>query len=277
MENDVIIVGAGMGGLSAGAFLAMEGKKVLILEKHDKPGGYVGSFARAPKPPYEMNFLEKISFGITSLFRKRTFLKYGRKHSVKVLERLFRDKTLASIIWAYYPIHSLVFLAHAFGWEMIRRDENYYPEGGLQAIPDATVKVLRKNGGEVLFNSKVERILVKDGGAVGVKCADGREYHSDIVISNAPIHHTLSKLLEKELGLEELRAEVEKREARALESRQSARALMVTLTMLTSYPPKGSVTLVLTVTFLWLSLQKTENMFVSVLFALNVFNDAGRA
>ena len=45
-KYDVIIIGAGMGGLSAGAFLAKEGKTVLILEKHNKPGGYVTSFSR---------------------------------------------------------------------------------------------------------------------------------------------------------------------------------------------------------------------------------------
>lgn len=290
-----------MGGLSAGAFLAREGKTVLILEKHNKPGGYVTSFSTKgytfdsaifhltemapgrtipqfikfwggevgatkiqykfryfigdkeylidgknaeedlinyfpkesrsiqkffwisrrmldeamgqgpPKPPYEMTLFEKISFGITSLFKKRVFLKYYSKHSVKMLESLFRDKRLASIIWAYYPIHSLVFFAHAYGWEMVRRDENYYPEGGMQAIPDATVKALEKSGGKLLLNSVVEKILVGDKRAVGVRCRDGSEHYAEIVISNAPIHHTLYRLLKDEPGLEKLRAEVEKR------------------------------------------------------------------
>ena len=37
IENtyDVIIVGAGLGGLTTGAKLSREGKKVLVLEKHD--------------------------------------------------------------------------------------------------------------------------------------------------------------------------------------------------------------------------------------------------
>jgi len=34
MQYDVIIIGAGLGGLAAGAKLAKEGKKVLILEQH---------------------------------------------------------------------------------------------------------------------------------------------------------------------------------------------------------------------------------------------------
>jgi phytoene dehydrogenase-like protein len=47
MENyDFIIVGAGMGGLSAANFLAKHNKKVLVLEKHSVPGGLVTSFAR---------------------------------------------------------------------------------------------------------------------------------------------------------------------------------------------------------------------------------------
>ena len=43
-KYDYIVIGAGMGGLSIAAFLAKEGKKVLVLEKHDKPGGFVTSF-----------------------------------------------------------------------------------------------------------------------------------------------------------------------------------------------------------------------------------------
>ncbi len=43
---DVIILGAGIGGLICGAFLAKSGKKVLIIEQHNIPGGYCTSFKR---------------------------------------------------------------------------------------------------------------------------------------------------------------------------------------------------------------------------------------
>jgi len=39
MKFDAVIIGAGLGGLSAGAFLAKAGRKVLVLEKMDAPGG----------------------------------------------------------------------------------------------------------------------------------------------------------------------------------------------------------------------------------------------
>ena len=43
---DVIIIGSGISGLCCGALLSMEGKKVLILEKHFKLGGYTHTFRR---------------------------------------------------------------------------------------------------------------------------------------------------------------------------------------------------------------------------------------
>jgi len=46
MKYDVIIIGAGLGGLTAGAKLAKEGKKVLLIEQHDRPGGCATTFRR---------------------------------------------------------------------------------------------------------------------------------------------------------------------------------------------------------------------------------------
>jgi prolycopene isomerase len=43
---DVIVVGAGLGGLSAATMLAREGLNVLLLERHNIPGGYATSFVR---------------------------------------------------------------------------------------------------------------------------------------------------------------------------------------------------------------------------------------
>ena len=46
MHFDAIIIGAGNGGLSAATKLAINGKKVLVLEKHNIPGGCGTSFRR---------------------------------------------------------------------------------------------------------------------------------------------------------------------------------------------------------------------------------------
>ncbi|HJL84883.1 MAG TPA: FAD-dependent oxidoreductase, partial [Candidatus Marinimicrobia bacterium] len=46
-ENfDAIIIGSGMSGLSTAAFLSKAGKKVLVLERHFKVGGWTHTFQR---------------------------------------------------------------------------------------------------------------------------------------------------------------------------------------------------------------------------------------
>lgn len=43
---DIIVIGAGCGGLSAAVCAAKEGKKTLLLERHNSPGGFASSFIR---------------------------------------------------------------------------------------------------------------------------------------------------------------------------------------------------------------------------------------
>ena len=40
----IVVIGAGMGGLSAAAFLARQGREVTVLEARDGPGGLASSF-----------------------------------------------------------------------------------------------------------------------------------------------------------------------------------------------------------------------------------------
>lgn len=44
---DVIVIGAGIGGLSAAIRLAAQGRKVILFEKNDRPGGKMGQFEAA--------------------------------------------------------------------------------------------------------------------------------------------------------------------------------------------------------------------------------------
>ena len=59
---DVIVIGAGNGGLASAVTFANEGKKVLILEKHNVPGGYATSFKRG-RFEFEASLHELSSYG----------------------------------------------------------------------------------------------------------------------------------------------------------------------------------------------------------------------
>jgi phytoene dehydrogenase-like protein len=45
-DYDVVIIGSGGGGLSAGAFLAQHGMSVVVIEQHHRVGGYMSGFRR---------------------------------------------------------------------------------------------------------------------------------------------------------------------------------------------------------------------------------------
>ncbi len=46
MKPDVVVLGAGLGGLCAAARLSLDGFSVLVVERHDRPGGYATTFER---------------------------------------------------------------------------------------------------------------------------------------------------------------------------------------------------------------------------------------
>lgn len=79
MNYDYIIVGAGIGGLSAGLNLAFNNKKVLILEKNSLPGGLVTTFKRG-----------RFEFD-ASLY---DLMDYGSEKHVGSLQRLFKKYDL---------------------------------------------------------------------------------------------------------------------------------------------------------------------------------------
>jgi phytoene desaturase len=71
-----------------------------------------------------------------------------------------------------------------------------YPLGGSLALSRRMEKKYQSLGGKVYYKSKVDKIIVKDGKAIGIKLEDGTEHYSDYVISCADGHTTLFDMLE---------------------------------------------------------------------------------
>jgi phytoene dehydrogenase-like protein len=74
----------------------------------------------------------------------------------------------------------------------------YYPKGGAKAIPRAYLRELKAHGGEIRLKASVQRILLEDGRACGVRLDDGTEIRAKTVISNADPHLTYTRMLSRD-------------------------------------------------------------------------------
>ena len=70
-----------------------------------------------------------------------------------------------------------------------------FVKGGMGAISRALALVARLAGCSFLTSTTVERIVVRDGRAVGVVTDDGSELFADVIVSNAHPHITYETLL----------------------------------------------------------------------------------
>ncbi|CAE7229800.1 CRTISO [Symbiodinium sp. CCMP2592] len=81
-----------------------------------------------------------------------------------------------------------------------------YPKGGMGSVIDALAAAVRREGGEIRTNVRVEEVLVEDRCAVGVRCAGatGEVRAHEAVVCNASVWDA-ANLLPKEDALEEMR------------------------------------------------------------------------
>jgi len=74
----------------------------------------------------------------------------------------------------------------------------WYPKGGIYALPKAIASIAEKAGANIFFNSPVEQIVTDNGKATGIRLEDGTHVEADMVISDADLEHTETKLLKEE-------------------------------------------------------------------------------
>lgn len=92
-KYDAIVIGAGLGGLSGATMLARNGKSVLLLEKHNVPGGYSTSFVRG-KYEFEIALHELSGVGRDKngdIYRYLDYLGVADKVEFIHVENLYRS------------------------------------------------------------------------------------------------------------------------------------------------------------------------------------------
>ncbi len=283
----VIIIGAGMGGLTAAAYLAKAGMNVQIYEQHQLPGGYISSFTRkgftfpaGPTSfvsngivfpilqelglenscrfervihqmswdetdvpfltpiqtrdaliqvfPHERRALHKffrwvdigergfhgqsesglyfsggkgvlgkiLKMGIQNpLFPLANAVAKGRTNR-SLYARFFKDERLIHLLGNLaYPVMAGPF---TLGLWATYYGDYFTPVGGMQCFSNMLVRYICDRGGQLRLNQRVEKILVEDGTARGVRLADGSEVRADWVVSAADMRSTMLDLIGSE-------------------------------------------------------------------------------
>ncbi|HMQ02831.1 MAG TPA: phytoene desaturase family protein [Pyrinomonadaceae bacterium] len=151
------------------------------------------------------HFMYKNYDTIFDFFNRRVMTE-GQKLSVfskmhSFVSRFFKSRKLQQVME-----YTMVFLgtspyeAPALYNLMSHMDFNqgvFYPQGGFYELIKALARVAEKNGAVLRTDSPVSQIVVENGVVKGVRLVSGEFIDADIVISNADMQHTETRLLDE--------------------------------------------------------------------------------
>jgi phytoene dehydrogenase-like protein len=118
-------------------------------------------------------------------YSKFTLAGYGERVKNPLLKSFFTS-----------GLGELSFLAIAFSLAWMTRGNAGYPIGGSLAMIGLITDRYRALGGSIRFDTRVERIVVRNGRAAGVVIEGGEEITADLVVSAADGHTTVFQFLE---------------------------------------------------------------------------------
>ncbi len=82
--------------------------------------------------------------------------------------------------------------------EMFLKGGGVFCKGGFGRVAGAYTEAVRRYGGTVKMGTRIEKILLADGRAAGIRTADGEEFRARVVVSNAGIQPTVLKYVGEE-------------------------------------------------------------------------------
>ena len=149
-------------------------------------------------------FSQKIFSGVmdsvTYPFMARKFLKYSDKTTLDVLQSLTTNKKLIGALtgqWGDYglPPAQSSFAMHALVAKHYL-DGGNYPRGTSRRIAETISDVIERNGGKLIVNAGVSKILISGGKAIGVLMENGDKIISKNVVSGVGAVNTFAKMVE---------------------------------------------------------------------------------
>jgi all-trans-retinol 13,14-reductase len=170
----------------------------------DKYIAAVQSSNRASNLYYTEKAIPGPAAAIAGGLMRAPYLRWARRTTLEVLESLTSNRELIGVLagqWGDYglPPAQSSFAIHATIAEHYFAGGSY-PIGGAATIAASMAPQIERHGGAVVTSAEVADILLEGTRAVGVRMADGREFRSSLVFSDAGAGNTFSRLLPSNLA-----------------------------------------------------------------------------
>jgi phytoene dehydrogenase-like protein len=134
--------------------------------------------------------------GVFRRWGRMSLGEFANRFKNPFLRETFRD------LW--YPDFALMGLMTTLAW--LHNKAAGYPIGGSMPMSRALEKRFIDLGGVVHYDARVEKILVENNKAVGIRLQNGQEERADYVISAADGHATIFNMLEGRYVDDKIRA-----------------------------------------------------------------------
>lgn len=135
-------------------------------------------------------------------------LQVTRKYGTITIETLadrFSDPFLRRALKAVFDIPGMAASGILMTLAWMHNQDAGYPIGGSLPFAQAVAQRYQALGGQLHYQARVKKILVKNDCAVGLQLADGTEHYADIIVSAADGHATIFDMLEGKYADEETR------------------------------------------------------------------------
>lgn len=144
--------------------------------------------------PLLKKLFAKIRTGISFLINGRRFMKYMKMSAADFADK-FKDPLLkAALREMWMTEFSILFMFFTFAY--LHKKNAGYPLGGSTPMSEALERRYLELGGKINYKKRVEKIIVENDCAVGVRLSDGTEHRAGRVISAADGHYTIFNMLE---------------------------------------------------------------------------------
>lgn len=161
-----------------------------------------------PADPLLTRLVKGVKLGLLMASRGREFQRWMNTPAGAFAAR-FKDPLLRQAFEEmWFPDFSMIFMVFTLAY--LHNKDGGYPLGGSMPLSRALEKRYLDLGGKIQYKTRVDKILVENNQAVGVRLADGSEHRAGRVISAADGHTTIFKMLDGSYVDEKIKEPYEK-------------------------------------------------------------------